>query len=55
MKSISSFGIEFVTKLGSKDFASARLETVKAGSGLAHRDDIQTMLQYFEVDEGRAP
>lgn len=46
---------QFMTKLGWNDFASARLEAVKAGSGLANRDDIQTMTQYFEVDEGRAP
>jgi gluconokinase len=45
---------QFATKLGWNDFASARLQTVKAGSGLCHREDIQTMLQYFEVDEGRA-
>jgi hypothetical protein len=44
---------QFVTKLGWNDFASARLETLKAQSGLAGRDDLQTMPQYFEVDEGR--
>jgi hypothetical protein len=46
---------QFITKLGWNDFASARLETLKAQSGLADRSDIQTMLQYFEVDEGRKP
>jgi gluconokinase len=45
----------FLTKLGSNDFASARLEAVKVSSGLADRDDIRTMPHYFEVDEGRAP
>ncbi len=44
---------EFSRKLGWNDFASDRLRKVKAESGLAHRDDIQTMSEYFEVDEGR--
>jgi hypothetical protein len=42
-----------VTKLGWNDFASGRLETLKAQGGLADRTDIQTMPQYFDVDEGR--
>jgi hypothetical protein len=46
---------QFMRKLGWNDFASARLETLKAQSGLADRSDIQTMLEYFEVDEGRKP
>jgi gluconokinase len=46
---------QFVTKLGWNDFASPRLEAMKAQSGLAGRDDIQTMPQYFDVDEGRKP
>jgi len=46
---------QFVSKLGWNDFASGRVAALKAESGLAQRDDIQTMLQYFEVDEGRRP
>ncbi len=45
----------FILKLGWKDFASGRLQKVKAGSGLSGRDDIQTMAEFFEVDEGRKP
>lgn len=43
----------FLAKLGWNDFASKRLAEVKKESGLAARDDIQTMAQYFDVDEGR--
>jgi len=46
---------QFATKLGWNDFATARLEVLKTQSGLAGRDDIQTMMHYFEVDEGRKP
>ncbi|MEI9893226.1 MAG: DUF5069 domain-containing protein [Chthoniobacter sp.] len=45
----------FIQKLGWNDFASKRLELMKAQSGLAGREDIQTMVQYFDVDEGRKP
>jgi len=43
----------FVSKLGWNDFASDRLKQLKAESGLSDRDDILTMGDYFEVDEGR--
>jgi gluconokinase len=43
----------FISKLGWNDFASNRLKEVKAESGLSDRDDIQTMGDYFDVDEGR--
>ena len=43
----------FASKIGWKDFASNRLKQLKAESGLSHRDDIQTMGDFFEVDEGR--
>ena len=46
---------QFVSKLGWNDFASPRLELAKTQSGLADRDDIVTMTQYFDVDEGRKP
>ena len=45
----------FITKLGWNDFAAGRLKQVKQEAGLAHRDDIQTMPDFFEVDEGRKP
>ena len=44
---------EFLRKLGWNDFLSATLARVKKESGLEHRTDIQTMAEYFEVDEGR--
>lgn len=44
----------FSAKLGWRDFASHRLLNLKRESGLADRDDIQTMADYMEVDEGRA-
>lgn len=43
----------FVLKLGWNDFASGRLHKVKEDAGLAERGDIQTMPQFFDVDEGR--
>ena len=46
---------EFVRKLGWNDLASDRLKQLKAESGLGDRDDIQTMAEYFEADEGRKP
>lgn len=45
----------FMTKLGWNDFYSARLQQGKTESGLAEREDIVTMVEYFEVDEGRKP
>jgi Domain of unknown function (DUF5069) len=44
---------EFARKLGWNDRATAVLEKFKAESGLAKRSDITTMMDYFEVDEGR--
>ena len=43
----------FATKLGWNDRVSAILTKRKAESGLAHRDDIQTMAHYIDADEGR--
>lgn len=45
----------FMTKLGWNDFYSTRLQQGKAESGLGKREDIVTMVEYFEVDEGRKP
>ena len=44
---------EFARKLGWNDRATGFLEKFKAESGLADRNDIATMMDYFEVDEGR--
>ncbi len=43
----------FALKLGWKDRASSLLQQRKVESGLAGRDDIVTMADYFDVDEGR--
>jgi len=45
----------FIAKLGWNDLAAPRLEKFKRDSGLGDRADIQTMAEYFEVDEGRKP
>jgi hypothetical protein len=48
----------YMTKRGWRDDengASKRLEEFKAASGLAHRSDILTFFDYFEVDEKRRP
>lgn len=46
---------EFLRKMGWNDFASGVLAKRKSESQLDHREDIVTMLEYFEVDEGRKP
>ena len=43
----------FLTKLGWNDHVSEMLAERKAESGFADRDDIVTMIEYFEYDEGR--
>lgn len=45
----------FAAKRGWRDDATPILEKQKAESGLAHRTDLQTFFDYYEVDEGRAP
>ena len=45
----------FAAKRGWRDDASGTLEKQKAESGLAHRTDLLTFFDYYEVDEGRAP
>lgn len=45
----------FAAKRGWRDDATPTLEKQKAESGLAHRADLQTFFDYYEVDEGRAP
>lgn len=45
----------FAAKRGWRDDATPGLENNKADSGLAHRVDLLTFFDYYEVDEGRAP
>lgn len=49
---------KFMTKRGWRDEddgSSQELQRYKVGSGLAHRDDLVTFFDYYEVDEGRKP
>jgi hypothetical protein len=43
----------FAKKLGWNDVASSLVQRLKRKSGLAERDDIVTMFDYFDADEGR--
>ncbi len=43
----------FISKLGWNDAAAEYLAECKAQAGLAERDDIQTLGQLFDVEEGR--
>jgi len=45
---------EFMRKCGWNDEIAPTLEQRKRESGLEDRDDIQTMFQYIDADEGRA-
>ncbi len=45
----------FAKKRGWRDDGTETLEKHKAASGLAHRKDLVTFFDYYEVDEGRAP
>ncbi len=44
---------EFMRKRGWKDEGTEMLERRKRESGLENRDDILTMFDYIDVDEGR--
>ena len=44
---------EFMRKCGWSDELTPTLERRKRESGLENRDDIQTMFQYIDADEGR--
>ena len=46
---------EFMRKRGWNDEATERLRTRKEEGGFAGRDDIQTMFDYIDLDEGREP
>ena len=43
----------YITKLGWRDQVTESLANRKASSGLADRDEIDTMIEYFEYDEDR--
>jgi Domain of unknown function (DUF5069) len=43
----------FISKLGWNDAAADYLANCKAEAGLSDRDDIQTLGQLFDVEEGR--
>lgn len=43
----------YASKLGWNDHVSPVLAKRKADLGVAHRDDIQTIAHYIDVDEGR--
>lgn len=43
----------YVAKLGWQDHVTPALEKRKADGGLSHREDIQTITHYIDVDEGR--
>ncbi len=45
----------YMQKLGINDHITPMLIKRKADSGLSDRDDIKTMPQYMDVDEGRQP
>ena len=44
---------DFASKRGWRDSASELLVKFKTESGLSHRDDLVTLFEYWEVDEGR--
>jgi gluconokinase len=46
---------EFMRKRGWKDEATERLEMRKRESGIPDREDIQTLFDYIDFDEGRDP
>lgn len=43
----------YAAKLGWNDHATPTLHRRKRENGLEHRDDIETMAHYMDVDEGR--
>ena len=45
----------FVSKRGWRDETTLALEADKEKSGLAHRTDLVTFFDFYDVDEGRAP
>jgi len=45
----------FIRTRGWRDESSEELQQVKEASGFANRDDIQTWVDFHDVDEGRKP
>ena len=46
---------DFMRKRGWNDEATERLEMRKRENGIMDRDDIQTLFDYIDIDEGRDP
>jgi len=49
------FWNSFISKRGWRDESSEELEEVKRANGLGDRADVQTWVDYHDVDEGRTP
>ena len=49
------FWNSFITKRGWRDESSAELKALKQAEGLGDRSDVQTWVDYHDVDEGRTP
>ena len=49
------FWNSFVIKHGWRDESAKELEDVKKANGLADRADVQTWVDFHDVDEGRSP
>jgi gluconokinase len=49
------FWNSFLTKRGWRDESSEELEEVKRAAGFGGRADVQTWVDYHDVDEGRIP
>jgi gluconokinase len=45
----------FISKRGWRDESSEELEEVKRAQGLGDRTDVQTWVDFHDVDEGRTP
>ena len=45
----------FASKLGWRDFATPTLEQAKEKAGISDRDDIATIPDLIDFDEGRSP
>ena len=49
------FWNSFISKRGWRDESSEELEEVKRAQGLGDRADVQTWVDFHDVDEGRTP
>lgn len=50
-----AFWNSFIAKRGWRDESSNELEEVKAANGFGGRGDVQTWVDFHDVDEGRTP